>query len=125
MLSGQTEGQYLAQVETKHPSLIPYKWISISWSEREKIGSKVDKKKKKILSPPAFSSLPPFLLSFSTMAFSHHHSHHQLDHHHLHQPSSSPTIEQPLRTHLSPPSASIFSFFPQLTPTTTPSSNAS
>ena len=82
-------------------------------------------KKKKILSPPAFSSLPPFLLSFSTVAFSHHHSHHQLDHHHLHQPSSSPTIEQLLRTHLSPPSASIFSFFPQLTPTTTPSSNAS
>jgi hypothetical protein len=54
MLSGQTEGQYLAQVETKHPSLIPYKWISISWSEREKIGSKVDKKKKKSFPPQPF-----------------------------------------------------------------------
>jgi hypothetical protein len=56
MLSGQTEGQYLAQVETKHPSLIPYKWISISWSEREKIGSKVDKKKKNPFPPSLFFS---------------------------------------------------------------------
>ena len=40
-------------------------------------------------------------LSLSIMAFGHHHSDHWLDHHHLHQPSSSPAVEQPLPVPLS------------------------